>query len=299
MNSYMTPKIDIINILEKNFNRFTPTQKFLANYILSNKDEASFLTADEMAAKIKTTPSTVVRFAKEIGYSGYPELQKDLQMLVMNKISGVGQLEKAKRYKLLGRENEIINSSLLKDKENLNELIENFDIEEVKKFVEIIISSRKKCIIANRTSFSLGHFLFFELKKIISEVYLQNNFDGGIFDILSELNSEDVAIIISFPRFSKLTLNFAKYAHKRNVKILSITNNRTSPLYNLSKVCLFCPFEGVTFLHSHIAPIALINIILSKIFYQNSNSAIEKLKQDEEILLDLNEIYIKDIKSKR
>ena len=71
-----------------------------------------------------------------------------------------------------------------------------------------------------------------------------------------------------------------------------------SPLYNLSKVCLFCPFEGVTFLHSHIAPIALINIILSEIFYQNRDSAIEKLKQDEEILLDLNEIYIKDIKSK-
>jgi len=298
MNSYMTPKIDIINILEKNFNRFTPTQKFLANYILSSKDEASFLTADEMAAKIKTTPSTVVRFAKEIGYSGYPELQKDLQKLVMNKISGVGQLEKAKKYKLPGRENEIINSSLLKDKENLNELIENFNTEEVKKFVEIIISSRKKYIIANRTSFSLGHFLFFELKKIISEVYLQNNFDGGIFDILSELNSEDVAIIISFPRFSKLTLDFTKYAYKRSVKILSITNNRTSPLYNLSKVCLFCPFEGVTFLHSHIAPIALINIILSEIFYQNRDSVIEKLKQDEKILLDLNEIYIKDIKLK-
>jgi len=296
---YMRTQKDIINILEKNFNKFTPTQKNLANYILSNKDEASFLTTDEMASKIKTTPSTIVRFAKEIGYSGYPELQKDLQVLVMNKISGVGQLEKAKRYKLPGRENEIINSSLLKDKENINELIENFNTEEVKKFVEIIISSRKKCIIANRTSFSLGHYLFFELKKIISEVHLQNNFDGGIFDILSELNFEDVAIIISFPRFSKLTIGFTKYAHKRGVKILSITNNRTSPLYNLSEVCLFCPFEGVTFLHSHIAPMALINVIINEIFYQTHDSAIEKLKQDEEILLDLNEIYIKDIKLKR
>jgi len=299
MNTCIIPKIDITNILEKSFNKFTPTQKSLANYILSNKDEASFLTADEMAAKIKTTPSTVVRFAKEIGYSGYPELQKDLQMLVMNKISEVGQLERAKRYKLSGRENEIINSSLLKDRKNLNELIENFNTEEVKKFVGIIISSRKKYIIANRSSFSLGHFLFFESKKIMSEVYLQNNFDGGIFDILSELNSEDVAIIISFPRFSKLTLNFTKYARKRGVKILSITNNRTSPLYNLSEACLFCPFEGVSFLHSHIAPMALINVIINEIFYQIRDSAIEKLKQDEEILLDLNEIYVKDVKSKR
>lgn len=299
MNLYMTPKIDIINVLEKSFNKFTPTQKNLANYILSNKDEASFLTADEMAAKIKSTPSTVVRFAKEIGYGGYPELQKDLQKLVMNKISGVGQLEKAKRYKLPGRENEIINSSLLKDKKNLNELIENFNIEEVKKFAAVIISSRKKYIISNRSSFSLGHFLFFESKKIMSEVYLQNNFDGGIFDILSELNSEDVAIIISFPRFSKLTLNFTKYARKRGVRILSITNNRTSPLYNLSEVCLFCPFEGVSFLHSHIAPMALINVVINEIFYQIRDSAIEKLKLDEEILLDLDEVYVKDIKSKR
>ena len=199
----MTPKIDITNILEKSFNKFTPTQKNLANYILSNKDEASFLTTDEMASKINTTPSSVVRFAKIIGYSGYPELQKDLQKLVMDKISGVGQLEKAKRYKLPSREDEVVNSSLLKDRGNLNKLIENFNIEEVKKFVGIINSSRKKIIIANRTSFSLGHILFFESKKIISKVYLQNNFDGGFFDILSEINSEDVAIIISFPRFSK------------------------------------------------------------------------------------------------
>ena len=295
----MRTQKDIINILEKNFNRFTPTQKSLANYILSNKDEASFLTADEMASKIGTTPSTVVRFAKEIGYAGYPGLQKNLQMLIMNKINGVGQLEQAKRYKLPGLENRIINLSFLKDKENLDKLFKELKVKEIKKFVEIIISSRKKCIIANRTSFSLGHFLFFELKKIAFEVYLQNNFDGGIFDILSELNSEDVAMIITFPRFSKLTIDFAKYAHKKGVKIISITNDRTSPLYNLSKVCLFCPFEGVTFLHSHIASMALLNMILSEIFYQNRDSAIEKLKQDEEILLDLDEISIKEIKSKR
>jgi len=295
VNSSTRPGKNIIEYLETNFEKFTPTQKRLANYLISNADEASFLTADEMAAKINTTPSTIVRFAKEIGYNGYPDLQKDLQKLIIKKITAIGQLEKAKQFKL-PQEETPVNLSLMKDLANLHKLINIRDEENIKKFVDIIISSRKKYIIANRSAFSLGHFFFFEIKKIISDVFLLSDFDGGIFDVLRELTPEDVTVAISFPRFSKSTIDFAKYATKKGAKVVSITDSKTSPLFKLSKVCLFSPYEGVTFHMSNVAPMALINAIISEIFNRYYDLTVKNLEKEESILLDLNVVTLKRIR---
>lgn len=298
MDSKVRPDKSLIEYLETNFEKFTPTQKALANYLLSSTDEAPFLTADEMAAKINTTSSTVVRFAKEIGYNGYPDLQKDLQKLIIKKINAIGQLEQAKQFKLPEKET-VINLSLMKSLANLNKLIEMKNEENIRKFVDVIISSRKKYVIASRSAFSLGHFFFFETKKIISDVFLLNDFDGGIFDVLRELSSEDVIVVFSFPRFAKLTIDFAQYAERKGVKIIAITDNRTSPLFKLSKVCLFCPHEGAIFHKSHVAAMALINAIISEIFSRNHDLAIQNLEKEESILLDLDVIALKRRKARK
>ncbi|MCD6420692.1 MAG: MurR/RpiR family transcriptional regulator [Synergistetes bacterium] len=293
MNVDKKPKFDILSVLEENFDKFTPTKKLLANYILSNSHEAAFLTADEMASKVNTTPSTVVRFAKEIGYTGYPEMQRDLQMLLINKISAIGQLKRAEQYSLPGLKNKIINLSILKDRENLDKLFSSLKTEDIKKFAKIVITSRRKYIVANRTAFSLGHFLFFELRKILPEVYLPTNVDGGIFEVLPGIGKDDVVVAVSFPRFARLTLTFAEYAHKKGVKVVSITHDRTSPLYSISEVSLFCPFDGVAFLESYVAPMALLNLVLSEVFYECHDNAVEKLKLHEEIMLGLKQVYLK------
>jgi len=291
---------NLIDYLETNFEKFTPTQKRLANYLISHTDEASFLTADEMAVEIDTTSSTVVRFAKEIGYSGYPDLQKDLQKLIIKKVNAIGQLEKAKQFRFPEKET-VINLSLMKDLANLHKLIEMKNEENIKKFVDVIISSRKKYLIAGRSSYSLGHHFFFETKKIIPGVFLLSDFDGGIFDVLRELSSEDVVVAISFPRFAKLTIDFAEYTEKKGIKVIAITDSKTSPLFKVSEVCLFCPYEGSIFLHSNVAAMALINVIISEIFSRNYNLAIQNLEKEESILLDLNIIKLKgrNIRKKR
>ena len=273
--------------LEENFQSFTHTQKRVAHYLLSNTDEASFLTADEMAAKIHTTSSTVVRFARELGYSGYPDLQKDLRTLVLAKIKSIGQLEKAREFKIPHEGLSVIDLSLQKDAANLNELIQMKQEDALRQFVDVILASRKKCVVANRSAFSLGHFLFYKMRKILPDVLFLNNLDGGMFDILRELSSDDVVIAISFPRYTKLTIDFARYAAKKNVNVLSISDSRMSPLFGLSQVCLFSPYEGTTFLTSNVAAMALINAIISEIFGRDQNLAVQQLEEEETILIDL------------
>lgn len=275
---------NIIDYLEIHFDEFTLTQKRLAEFILSNSDEVPFFTADDLAAKTNTTSSSVVRFAKGIGYSGYPDLQKDLRKLIIDKINIVGQLEKAKHY-IPSDNKSVIDASLKKDLDNINQLIKMKDDKDIEEFVKLIIASRKKYILACRTSFSLGHFLFYKTKKIISDIFLLNNCDQSIFDILRELNSEDLIVAISFPRFTKLTIDFTQYAKNTGAKVISITNSKISPLYKISDVCLLCPYKGSTFFNSNVAAMALINTIVSKIFSLNYELAISNLKKEDSILL--------------
>jgi len=277
---------NLIEYLEINFETFTHTQKHLTNYLLSNINDVAFLTADEIAEKVNTTPSSVVRFAKQIGYRGYPELQKDLQNLIIDKISVVEELETNKKFDF-SKEETTINLSLKKDLSNLNSLIKEINENSIKKVVNIIISSRKKYVIANRSALSLGHFFFFQLKKMVSDVFLLSNFDDGIFDMLRELNPEDVILAISFPRFTKLTINFAQYAKKGGIKLISITDKKTSPLYKISDVCLFCPYESSAFFNSNVAAMALLNAILSEMFNQKHNSTISNIKKEAAIRLKL------------
>ena len=286
MNKKIKSYKNLIEYLEIKFETFTNTQKDLTNYLISNINDVAFFTADKIAEKVNSTPSSVIRFAKRIGYRGYPELQEDLQNLIIDKISVVEELETNKKFDSSKAET-TIKLSLKKDFSNLNNLIKEINENSIKKFVNIIISSQKKYIITNRSAFSLGHFFFFQLKKMVSDVFLLSNFDDGIFDMLRELNSEDVILAISFPRFTKLTINFAQYAKKGGAKLISITDKKTSPLHKISDICLFCPYESSAFFNSNVAAMALINAILSEMFNQRHNSTISNLKKEAVIRLKL------------
>ncbi len=164
MNKKIKSYKNLIEYLEIKFETFTNTQKDLTNYLISNINDVAFFTADTIAEKVNSTPSSVIRFAKRIGYRGYPELQKDLQNLIIDKISVVEELETNKKFDSSKAET-TIKLSLKKDFSNLNNLIKEIDENSIKKFVNIIISSQKKYIITNRSALSLGHFFFFQLKK--------------------------------------------------------------------------------------------------------------------------------------
>ena len=284
--------INIVDYLEYHFEDFTPTQKRIADFVLSNFQEVLFLTADELSSKIDTTSSSVVRFAKEIGFSGYPDFRKSLRNLISNQLNITGQSEKAKQYKPLDEEN-IIDISITSEINSINQLLKMKDNKKIEEFIELILKSRNKYVVALRTSYSLGHLLYFKIRKIVPNVFVMNNFDQGIYDTLININSEDLLLAISFPRYTNLTIDLARYAKDKGAKVISITNGRISPLYKISDVCLFCPYKGFTFYNSNVAAMAMINAIIGRIFNMYYQCAIDNLKEEDKIIEAFN-IWFKE-----
>ena len=273
--------------VEKHFEQFTNTEKRFVHFLLSNKLKVPFLSAHEIANRIDANSSTLIRFAKKIGFKGYPELQKNLGQLLVKEISHSSDLEKAKKFKE-PKENNIVQVSLNKSYSNMLELLKNVDEQKIKLFSKKICTSRKKVVIANRSSYSAGHFLYFELKAIIPQVYFLSDYDHSYYDIFGDLNEKDVIIAISAPRYTKLTIAFAKYAVQKKIDVIAITDSPVSPLFSLSSICLFAPTQSATFHNSNVATMALIDSVIAQAFNQKRESSIKRLERKEKVIKDKN-----------
>ncbi len=286
--------LNILRLLENKYNSLTPTQKKIASFILNNTNKIVFMNADEISRAINTTPSSIVRFSREIGYSGFPELKKKLQEILMLKINNSSQLVKAKKI-ASQKTNSLIQNSLKKDINNINKLFELLDEDLVNKFLDYIINADKIIIIGNRNSFSLAHFLFFKMKKMFSKIYFINDIYGTIYDNLTEIGPKDVIIAISFPRYVSTTINFCKFAKKQGVKIVSITDSEISPLYKISDFCLFCTYEGITFHNSNVAAMSLLNMVTGQLFKKMQKTTVKKLEKEEKIMNYFNIVILKEL----
>ena len=87
----------IIKFLSDDYENFTPSQRKIIRYIVENINEASYLKIDELAKKVGTNPSTIVRFSKQIGFMGYSHFRKELEAIVKKRLQCIGQYEKAKK----------------------------------------------------------------------------------------------------------------------------------------------------------------------------------------------------------
>ena len=85
-------KPNLITNIKNNFHKLSKGQRIIADYIINNYDKAAFMTAASLGEVLNISESTIVRFANSLGYSGYRELQKELQELIKHKLTTVQRL---------------------------------------------------------------------------------------------------------------------------------------------------------------------------------------------------------------
>ena len=204
--------MDLIERIKAKENGFSKGQRKLADYILKEYDKAAFLTASKLGKEAGVSESTVVRFAYELDYDGYPELQKAMNVIVKTQSSSLQRLEGAvKRY---GNRNPL--KSILKtDMNRIKETIAEIDEAEFEKAIESIVTARKVYIIGARSSGFLAEFLGYYLKMILDDVEVVDfNGEVGVFEQIHRIKPEDVFIGISFPRYSRITAQVQQFASR-------------------------------------------------------------------------------------
>lgn len=250
----------ILHTIETNMTGFSKGQKRIANYILENYDKAAFLTASKLGKLAEVSESTVVRFAFELGYDGYPNMQKALQEMIRSRLTSTQRIQAAED---IFSGPDVLAAVIQSDIDKLRLMIGQAEQKEFDRVVEKIMNSRHVYILGVRSSSFVAGYLNFYLHMLTENVTLvQSNAAGEIFEQLLHIGPGDVMIAISFPRYSNVTINTAKFARDRGADIIAITDNELSPIYQVSDAALLAPCEMISFVDSMVAPLSLMNALL-------------------------------------
>lgn len=251
---------DLLSMLSKGSSKFSKGQRIIAKYILNNYDKAAFMTAGKLGKIVGVSESTVVRFAAELGYDGYPSMRKALQEMIRNRLTSVQRIEVAKD---MINDTDLVKSIIGSDIQNLQATMDLLKEDNFNKLVDLIVEAKNVYIVGMRTSTALASFLGLYLNLLRGGVnVVQDTAASEIYEQIIRIGEGDLFIGISFPRYSSHTVDAMEFAKKMGAQTAAITDSSASPLDGIAEVCLHAKSDMVSFLDSLVAPMSLINAII-------------------------------------
>ena len=281
---------DILSIIRDNMGTFSKGQKLIANFILESYDKAAFMTASRLGKTVKVSESTVVRFAAELGYEGYPAMQKALQEMIRSKLTSVQRIEVSNDR--IG-DQDILSMVMQSDIEKIHMTMEETDRAEFDQAVDAIVSARRIYILGVRSAAALASFLGFYFNLIFDHVtIIHTTSTSEVFEQMLRVAPGDVVIGISFPRYSRRTVKAMQFAHDRGATAIALTDSEASPLVPYSTHRLLAKSDMASFVDSLVAPLSLINALIVAIG-RKKNEDLSRTFAELERIWDEYEVYEK------
>ena len=258
---------DTIALIKEKKEKLSKSHKKIADYIVENYEKAAYMTAAKLSKKTDVSEATVVRFAEKLGFSGYPEFQKNLLGYAKGKLTSVQRIDLA--YEKMG-ESGVLQRVLKSDIMHIEKTLENIDREQFERAAEAISSAKRIYIAGVRSAAALADFAGFYLHLIFDNVRIIKSTGGDdLFEQIMNVGEGDVFIGISFPRYSKNTIKALEYAKKNNATVIGITDSKNSPVASMSNYCLFAECDTTSFVDSLTAAISLINALVASVGLKN------------------------------
>lgn len=268
--------------IQENRHGFSKSQRAIARYLQEHPEEVAFMTASRLGSTVGVSESTVVRFATEIGYSGYPAMQQAVQEMIRNKLTSFQRLEMTSRNIPLEK---LVDAALGQDIDILRRTRENLDTEAFYKAVDALVGAKRVFVLGAGSSLALATFLAHYFQLVFEHVQLiEATSESQILQQMVRAGSDDAIIAISFPRYSKKAAKALQYASNLGMTAVAITDSPLSPLAVSASHVLLARSDMVSFVDSLVGPLSLINALIVTV-------AIRKKAEVEEVLERIESIW--------
>lgn len=249
--------------IDEHYASFSKGQKRIASAILNNYEKTAYMTAAKLGAFCEVSESTVVRFAVQIGYTGYPEMQQAIRELLRVKLTSSQRIAVTNEHL---EDGDILTNVLTADIAKIKYTLENTDRAVFEEAVASLLSAERIYTFGSRSSAVLSQFLSYNLELILDNVKrVDFSASAEVFEKLFAIGERDVLFVSSFPRYSKTAIDVARYAHDRRATVIALTDASVSPLATYADILLTAQSDMASFADSLTAPLSIINALLAKI----------------------------------
>ena len=272
---------NLLKSMESRFDGFSKGQKNIARYILEHYEKAAYMTAAKLGALVNVSESTVVRFANELGYDGYPAFQAALRELVRTNLTSFQRVEVSDS--IIG-DRDVLDQVLLSDAEKIRRTLDSVDRRAFDEAVDRMINARRIYIIGVRSSATLAGFLHYNLQMAFDNLALVQTTSGNeMLEQIMRIGKGDVMIAISFPRYSKRIIKAVEFAKRSGADVVALTDRESSPIAKQADQLLTANSDMASFVDSLVAPLSIINAIAVAVGKKKREELTERLRKLEAI----------------
>ena len=281
---------DIAALIEELMPTLSKGQKRIASVVTQSYEKTAYMTAAKLGSAAGVSESTVVRFANELGFDGYPEFQRAVQELVRKRLTPNQRIEVTNTR--IG-DGDLLSSVMEDDIDKIKFTLDNIDRSSFERAVESIIKAKQIYIFGVRSSSFLASFLHFNLSLIFENVKLiQPTNTSEVFEQILDISKDDVMIAISFPRYSSKAVNAVKYAQAQNAAVIALTDSKSAPIAQYANHLLTAQSDMASYVDSLVAPLSIINAIIVQITKLRQSEVKERFDKLERVW-DEYEVYAK------
>jgi DNA-binding MurR/RpiR family transcriptional regulator len=259
-------------------------KRSIAEYLMENWQEVVFFSASKLARKVGVSESVVVRLAQDLGYTGFPDLQEELQKILRNRMTGLFDYHQDSNDTQIDsitdkHSSEMVQLTYKLTSKNLQHTLFNNGFDTFLKAVDLIVHAKKIVIVASRNALGPAMILSVHLNEIFTNTHLLTAGKDDMFDYLRNLTEDDLLITIGLPGYSQSTVRAAKFAENKHIPQLAITDSLTSPLALPGVTVLLTSYKSYSFASSHVSTVFLIDVLLHLITIRDDGKVIRSLEE--------------------
>jgi DNA-binding MurR/RpiR family transcriptional regulator len=258
-------------------------QKRLGHYLKNDSAALLLSNVSDLADAVGVSKATVVRFAKSLGYKGFPEFKRDIQGEMRRKLRAAARMEQT--FAELGNDENIFAKLIKRDIELLQETLQAASAPDFHKAVEIIWRARKVFIIGLNASMALAYLLHFRLVRVKKEAHWIFLTGGtSLLEQLAFMERRDVLIAIDFVNVPREVQTALHHAKKVGAPILGITDFPSSAIAKAADVCLYAKRGLHSTVNSLTPAFSLVNALAIAVVWTKKADSLKALNDLDKLL---------------
>lgn len=266
--------------LKNNLFKLTPSESSVANFIIQNPTETSYLTIQELAKTVGTSTTTIMRLSAKLGYSGYAELQNALQAFIKEDNAPKSRLMNSPKVS----DDKLWGATLAHIGDQIASLATTMDESSLALAINALTYADKILITATRSGLPVGVFLAQNLNRINGKSqFIQADLSDWVDEVAS-LNDNSVLIAITFPRYARRIYDFAKVAKQKGATVIALTDSYAVPLVEKSDIALICQAKSLSFYNSPISAFVVAEYLIGALAKKQSEQLQERLGDVQQVL---------------
>ncbi|WP_083775773.1 MurR/RpiR family transcriptional regulator [Aminobacterium colombiense] len=284
--------VSVLDQLKKISSSLSPKLRKLAEYVAGNYVKSAFMNAATLAYNSGVSESTVTRFVAILGYSGYSDFQSACQAMVQNHISTLEKypLDASGKSSL-----DIYRQVMSMEAQMLSRASEIISKDVMDTIVDLIYEASDVVIVGTVANVCLAEYANYFLSILGPNVHKITRLDIESLMKIRKMPPKTVAMVFSFPRYSKPTQDILEYLKAKEIPIIGFTDSVASPIIPFIKYPLIIPQQYITFIDPFGAVMALIHALFTGVYLKDKDASQNKVKQFDSYCKSQNFLIRKEI----